>query len=29
MDWAKVQRFQIEQMGLENYLTNQPEGAAD
>jgi bacterioferritin len=28
MDWAEIQRAQIEQMGLENYLTNQTEGAA-
>jgi bacterioferritin len=28
VDWAEVQRSQIEQMGLENYLTNQTEGAA-
>lgn len=28
MDWAEVQRSQIEQMGLENYLANQTEGAA-
>jgi bacterioferritin len=27
-DWAEIQRAQIEQMGLENYLTNQTEGAA-
>jgi len=27
-DWAEKQRAQIEQMGLENYLTNQTEGAA-
>jgi bacterioferritin len=27
-DWAEVQRGQIEQMGLENYLTNQTAGAA-
>jgi bacterioferritin len=26
VDWAEVQRSQIEQMGLENYLTNQTEG---
>ena len=26
-DWAEKQRTQIEQMGLENYLTNQTEGA--
>ncbi len=23
MDWAEIQRSQIEQMGLQNYLTNQ------
>ena len=28
VDWAEKQRAQIEQMGLENYLTNQTEGAA-
>ena len=27
-DWAEIQRTQIEQMGLPNYLTNQTEGAA-
>jgi bacterioferritin len=27
-DWAERQRAQIEQMGLENYLANQTEGAA-
>jgi bacterioferritin len=27
-DWAEKQRTQIEQMGLENYLANQTEGAA-
>ncbi len=27
-DWAEIQRAQIEQMGLENYLANQTEGAA-
>jgi bacterioferritin len=27
-DWAEKQRAQIEQMGLENYLANQTEGAA-
>jgi bacterioferritin (cytochrome b1) len=26
-DWAERQRAQIEQMGLENYLANQTEGA--
>ena len=28
VDWAEAQRDQIEQMGIENYLTNQTEGAA-
>lgn len=28
VDWAEVQRSQIEQMGLANYLANQSEGAA-
>lgn len=28
VDWAEIQRAQIEQMGLENYLTNQTESAA-
>lgn len=28
VDWAEVQRAQIEHMGMENYLTNQTEGAA-
>jgi len=28
VDWAEIQRSQIEQMGLENYLNNQTEGAA-
>jgi len=28
-DWAEKQRDQIEQMGLENYLTNQTKGASD
>ena len=28
VDWADIQRAQIEQMGLENYLANQAEGAA-
>ncbi len=28
VDWADRQRTQIEHMGLENYLTNQTEGAA-
>jgi len=27
-DWAEMQRSQIEQMGLENYLSNQTSGAA-
>ena len=29
VDWAEMQRAQIEQMGIENYLTNQTVGAAD
>lgn len=28
VDWAEMQQTQIEQMGLENYLANQTEGAA-
>ncbi|MEK9136105.1 MAG: bacterioferritin [Bacteroidota bacterium] len=28
VDWAEMQRTQIEQMGLQNYLANQSEGAA-
>jgi bacterioferritin len=28
VDWAEVQRTQIEQMGLENYLANQSQGAS-
>ncbi|MHB1687987.1 MAG: bacterioferritin [Ignavibacteriaceae bacterium] len=28
VDWAEIQRSQIEQMGLENYLANQSEGVA-
>ncbi len=28
LDWAEAQQDQIRQMGLENYLTNQTEGAA-
>jgi bacterioferritin len=28
VDWAEIQRAQIGQMGLENYLTNQAEGVA-
>ncbi len=28
VDWAEIQRAQIEQMGLENYLTNQTVGIA-
>jgi bacterioferritin len=28
VDWAEMQRAQIEQMGLENYLVNQTEGSA-
>jgi bacterioferritin len=27
-DWAEMQRAQIEQMGLQNYLTNQSAGAS-
>lgn len=27
VDWAEIQRTQIEQMGMENYLANQAEGA--
>jgi len=27
VDWAEIQRAQIEQMGIENYLVNQTEGA--
>ena len=29
VDWAEQQRAQIEQMGLENYLTNQTTGTAE
>ena len=28
VDWAETQRSEIDQMGLENYLANQSEGAA-
>ena len=28
LDWAEAQQDQIKQMGIENYLTNQTEGAA-
>jgi len=28
LDWAEAQQDQIKQMGIENYLTNQSEGAA-
>jgi len=28
VDWAETQRAQIEQMGLQNFLSNQSEGAA-
>jgi bacterioferritin (cytochrome b1) len=28
VDWAEIQRAQIKQMGMENYLVNQTEGAA-
>jgi bacterioferritin len=27
VDWAEIQRAQIKQMGMENYLVNQTEGA--
>jgi len=27
VDWAEIQRAQIKQMGIENYLTNQADGA--
>jgi bacterioferritin len=29
VDWAEIQRTQIEQMGMENYLANQAEGSAN
>ncbi|HTR81160.1 MAG TPA: bacterioferritin [Bacteroidota bacterium] len=29
VDWAEIQRSQIEQMGLENYLSKQTQGAAN
>jgi len=29
VDWAEIQRAQIEQMGMENYLVNQTEGKPD
>jgi len=29
VDWAEIQRAQVDQMGLENYLTNQTESATD
>jgi bacterioferritin len=29
VDWAEMQRAQVEQMGLENYLANQTGGATD
>ena len=29
VDWAEIQRAQIEQMGLENYLVNQAESASN
>ena len=29
VDWAEVQRSQIEQMGLENYLAKQTQGASN
>jgi len=28
VDWAEIQRAQIDQMGMENYLNNQTKGAA-
>ncbi len=28
IDWAEIQSIQIEQMGIENYLTNQVEETA-
>jgi bacterioferritin len=28
VDWAEIQREQIEQMGIQNYLANQTQGAA-
>jgi bacterioferritin len=28
VDWAEMQRAQVDQMGLENYLVNQTEGSA-
>jgi bacterioferritin (cytochrome b1) len=28
VDWAEIQRAQIAQMGIENYLANQTKGAA-
>jgi bacterioferritin len=28
VDWAEIQRSQIEQMGLENYLAKQTQGAS-
>jgi len=29
VDWAEIQRAQIKQMGMENYLVNQTEGTAN
>jgi bacterioferritin (cytochrome b1) len=29
VDWAEMQRAQVEQMGLENYLANQTGAATD
>jgi bacterioferritin (cytochrome b1) len=29
VDWAEIQHAQIEQMGVENYLTNQSQGATN
>ena len=28
VDWAEIQRAQIDQMGIENYLASQTEGPA-
>jgi bacterioferritin (cytochrome b1) len=28
VDWAEIQRAQIDQMGIENYLVNQAESSA-
>jgi len=29
VDWGEIQRAQIEQMGMENYLVNQTESPAN